>query len=189
MSLQSTAWQTVGPYFQIGLAHLYEQDIAGESVQGQRIQVQGRVFDGNMQPISDAMLEIWQANANGKYAHPDDQQDKPLEPGFRGYGRVPTDAEGRFRFTTIKPGSVPGLGGQEQAPHLLVSLMMRGLLRRLVTRMYFPNEPLNVSDPTLQSVEPARRKTLLLNAAADQPGLFRLDIHMQGEDETVFLDI
>jgi protocatechuate 3,4-dioxygenase alpha subunit len=188
MSLQSTTWQTVGPYFQIGLAHLYEEDIAGENVQGQRVQVQGRVFDGNMQPISDAIIEIWQANTHGKYAHPDDPQDKPLESGFRGFGRIPTNEQGRFRFATIKPGSVPGPGGKDQAPHLLVSLMMRGLLRRLVTRAYFPDEPLNASDPILQFVEPARRKTLLLSPLADQPGVLTWDIHMQGDAETVFFE-
>jgi protocatechuate 3,4-dioxygenase, alpha subunit len=188
MSLQATTWQTVGPYFRIGLAHLYEADIAGENIPGQHIHVQGRVFDGNLQPIPDAIVEVWQANAHGKYAHPDDQQDKPLERGFRGYGRIPTDDDGRFSFTTIKPGSVSEPNGEEQAPHLLVSLMMRGLLKRLVTRIYFPEEPLNSSDPTLQLIEPSRQKTLVLNPG-DQPGTFTWDIHMQGNEETVFFEL
>jgi protocatechuate 3,4-dioxygenase alpha subunit len=187
MSLQTTTWQTVGPYFRIGLARLYESDIAGESVHGQRIFIRGRVLDGNLLTIPDAILEIWQANSYGKYAHPDDQQDKALEPGFRGYGRIPTDDEGNFRFTSIKPGPVPGPDGKEQAPHLLVTLMMRGLLRGLFTRIYFPEEPLNASDAVLQSVDPSRRKTLLLSPASE-PGHFTWDIHMQGENETVFFE-
>ena len=189
MSLQATTWQTVGPYFRIGLARLYESDIYGESVPGQRIYIRGRVFDGDLQPIPDALLEIWQANSYGKYAHPDDQQDKPLEPGFRGFGRIATDDDGRFHFTTIKPGPVPGRGGEEQAPHLLVTLMMRGLLRGLFTRIYFPEEPLNASDPILQSVDPVRQETLLLCPEANDPGHFTWEIHMQGENETVFFEL
>ena len=93
MSLRATTWQTVGPYFRIGMEHLYAHDIAGEGVRGERISVQGRVFDGAGLPIPDALLEIWQANSSGKYAHPEDSQDKPLEAGFRGFGRIPTDDE------------------------------------------------------------------------------------------------
>ena len=109
MSLQATTWQTVGPYFRIGLERLFESDIAGVLAQGPRITIEGRVLDGDGTPIPDALLEIWQAAGNGKYAHPDDIQDKPLETGFHGFGRVPTDEKGRFHFTTIKPGPVPGL--------------------------------------------------------------------------------
>jgi protocatechuate 3,4-dioxygenase alpha subunit len=189
MSLQATTWQTVGPYFHIGLARLYQADVAGEDVRGQRIQVRCRVLDGDQLPIPDAVVEIWQANADGKYAHPDDSQVKPLEPGFRGYGRIPTDENGFLQFSTIKPGAVPGPDGKPQAPHLLVSLMMRGLLKRLVTRIYFPGEPLNATDPILQLVDPERRATLMLNPVPDQPGVFAWEIHMQGDNETVFFEI
>jgi protocatechuate 3,4-dioxygenase alpha subunit len=189
MRLQATTWQTVGPYFQIGMARLYEADIAGEGVRGQRIQVRCRVLDGDLLPIPDAIIEIWQANADGKYAHPDDTQDKPLEPGFSGYGRIPTDENGCLKFSTIKPGSVPGPDGRPQAPHLLVNLMMRGLLKRLVTRIYFPGEPLNATDPILQFVDPARRATLLLNPVLNQPDVYAWEIHMQGDNETVFFEI
>lgn len=189
MSLQATTWQTVGPYFRIGLARLYESDIAGAATQGPRIAIEGRVLDGDGALIPDAVLEIWQATGNGKYAHPGDTQDKPLEAGFHGYGRVPTDEEGRFRFTTIKPGPVPGLRRAQQAPHLVIGLMMRGLLKRLVTRAYFPGEPLNDQDEVLQLVEPSRRETLLLHVAPNALDTFTWEIRMQGRDETVFFEI
>lgn len=188
MSLQATTWQTVGPYFRIGLARLFNADIAGENVQGERIAVQGRVLDGDGVPVSDAMIEVWQANAAGKYAHPEDTQDKPLEQGFRGFGRIPTDDNGYFRFTTIKPGPVPGPEGFVQAPHLVIGLTMRGLLRGLVTRAYFEHEPLNQADPILQLVEPARRDTLMLQRSPQHANLFLWQIRMQGERETVFLE-
>jgi len=189
MSLQATTWQTVGPYFRIGLARLFDSDIASVDTQGPRIAIEGRVLDGDDAPIPDAVLEIWQAAGNGRYAHPGGMQDKPPEPGFHGFGRVPTDEKGRFRFTTIKPGPVPGLRHSQQAPHLVVGLMMRGLLKRLVTRAYFPGEPLNDQDEVLQLVEPSRRETLLLHAAPDAHDIFTWEIHMQGKNETVFFEI
>ena len=189
MSLQATTWQTVGPYFHIGLARLYEAEVAGENIRGQRIQVRCRVVDGDLLPIPDAVVEIWQANADGKYAHPDDTQDTPQEPGFRGYGRIPTDENGCLQFSTIKPGAVPGPDGKLQAPHLLVNVMMRGLLKGLVTRMYFADEPLNATDPILLLVDPARRATLLLNPVPGRPDVFAWEIHMQGDHETVFFEI
>jgi protocatechuate 3,4-dioxygenase alpha subunit len=188
MSLRATTWQTVGPFFSIGMKSRYLADLAAPEAEGQRIVVQGHVFDGDEAPISDAILEIWQANAHGKYAHPDDREDKPLDPGFLGYGRVPTDAEGRFAFSTIKPGAVGSSSESVQAPHLVVGLMMRGLLRRLVTRMYFRGEPLNEQDEILRRVPTARRATLLMTRDAQKPDVFRWDIHMQGAAETVFFD-
>ena len=109
MSLQATTSQTVGPFFRIGFEWLYRDNLVGEGASGERVTIQGRVFDGDGVPVPDAILEIWQANAHGKYDHPEDTQDKPLESGFKGYGRVPVTAEGMFRFATIKPGPVPGL--------------------------------------------------------------------------------
>jgi protocatechuate 3,4-dioxygenase alpha subunit len=188
MSLRATTWQTVGPFFSIGLEHLFTNDIAGEGVLGERVAISGRVVDGARQPIPDAVLEIWQANAHGKYAHPEDTQDKPLEQSFCGFARIPTDDDGCFHFSTVKPGSVPGPENVPQAPHLVVSLLMRGLLRGLVTRAYFPGDRLLASDPILQLVEPARRETLFLQPSIDHPDIFTWEIRMQGDRETVFFD-
>ena len=188
MSLQATTWQTVGPFFRIGLERLFRQDIAGEGVAGERVAIEGRVFDGAGAPVPDAVVEIWQANAHGKYAHSADTQDKPLEQGFRGFGRIPTDAEGYFRFTTVVPGSVPANDGSLQAPHLVVSLLMRGLLRGLVTRAYFPAQALNATDPVLLRVDVGRRKTLMLERSGSNERLLLWEIHMQGDRETVFFD-
>ncbi len=195
MSLQATTSQTVGPFFKIGLQQLYRDDLASEGVSGERVTIQGRVLDGDGNPVPDAILEIWQANAHGKYAHPEDTQDKPLEPGFKGYGRVPTNSDGRFRFVTIKPGPVPGPDGKPQAPHLLVSVFMRGVLRRLVARMYFPdepeNEPGNATDFILNLVEPARRATLIAipKQSTGDAGTLEWNVVLQGADETVFFDL
>jgi len=189
MSLQATTSQTVGPYFKIGLQWLNRDNLVGEGVSGERFTIQGRVLDGDGVPVPDAILEIWQANAHGKYDHPEDTQDKPLEPGFKGYGRVPVTAEGLFRLATIKPGPVPGPDGKEQAPHLVVSVFLRGVLRRLVTRMYFPDDARNASDPILSLVEPARRSTLIATKAAGSPGALQWNVVLQGPGETVFFDL
>ena len=161
MSLQTTSSQTVGPYLHIGLTWLVTDNLVGPGVSGEKITIEGRVLDGDGEPVSDALVEIWQANAHGKYAHPDDPQDKPLEPGFKGFGRVPTDDQGRFRFTTIKPGRVAAPGGGLQAPHINVLIFMRGMLKQLTTRIYFPGDPANAEDAVLQSVPQARRETLI----------------------------
>jgi len=189
MSLQATTSQTVGPYFKIGLQWLNRDNLVGEGVSGERVTIQGRVFDGDGVPVPDAILEIWQANAHGKYDHPEDTQDKPLEPGFKGYGRIPSDKQGVFRIATIKPGPVPGPDGKEQAPHLVVSVFMRGLERRLVTRIYFPDEPRNAVDFILNLVEPARRSTLIAKKTAGGPGTLEWNVVLQGSDETVFFDV
>lgn len=189
MSLLTTTSQTVGPFFKIGLHWLYRDNLAGEGVSGERVTIQGRIFDGDGIPVTDAVVEIWQANAHGKYDHPEDTQNKPLEPGFRGYGRVPVSADGVFRLVTIKPGPVPGPTGKEQAPHLAISIFMRGLLKRLVTRMYFPDDARNGSDPVLNLVEPARRSTLVAKKTAGSPGTLEWNVVLQGPDETVFFDV
>jgi protocatechuate 3,4-dioxygenase alpha subunit len=183
-----TLWQTVGPYFSLGLDNFSVPAIAQESTVGRHITVSGSMSDGGNHPIPDAVLEIWQANSGGRYAHPADTQNKSLDAGFRGFGRVATDDEGRFEFTTIQPGRAPGPEGKDQAPHLLIGLLMRGLLRRLTTRIYFPDEPSNEEDPILKRVPIVRRKTLLLERISDHPNSYRWDIHMQGENETVFLE-
>jgi protocatechuate 3,4-dioxygenase alpha subunit len=196
MSLQTTASQTVGPYLHIGLTWLITDNLVGPGVSGEKITIEGRIRDGDGKPVNDALVEIWQANAHGKYAHPDDPQDKPLEEGFKGFGRVPTDDSGRFQFATIKPGRVPAPGGGLQAPHVNVTIFMRGLMKQLTTRMYFPADPANAEDPALQSIPPARRETLVAKAVAGRPGAFEWNVIVQGKveseadggGETVFFD-
>lgn len=187
MSLQASASQTVGPYLHIGLNWLYVDNLAAPGVAGERVTIAGRVLDGDGQPLNDALIEVWQANAQGKYAHPEDRRDLPIEPGFKGYGRVPTDAEGRFRFTTVKPGRVPGPKGGEQAPHINVSVFARGVLKRLATRLYFPDEPGNADDPVLGLVPAERRSTLIARKTATA-GELEWNVILQGEEETVFFD-
>jgi protocatechuate 3,4-dioxygenase alpha subunit len=186
MSLTPTPSQTVGPYLHIGLSWLTTTQVAAPDCPGEHVTIRGRVLDGDGKPIPDGMVEIWQADAHGKYAHPEDTQDKPGTPGFRGFGRVPTGADGEFQFDTIKPGPVPDPQGGWQAPHILVSVFMRGLLIRAVTRMYFPDEPANATDRILQAVPAERRGTLV--ARRQGAGELLWDIHMQGPEETVFFD-
>jgi len=140
MTLTATTSHTVGPYYHIGLTWLNREDLTVEQTLGERVAITGQVLDGNGDIVNDAMLEVWQANAAGKYDHPEDDQEKPLDPNFEGFGRVPVDAEGRFRFTTIKPGTVEGLKGTTQAPHLVVLVFARGLVKHLLTRIYFEGE-------------------------------------------------
>jgi len=186
MRLYASGNQTVGPYLHIGLNWLITAKIAGAGARGERVTIQGRLLDGDGRGVNDGMIEIWQANAHGKYAHPEDKQKKPLERGFRGFGRVPTDAKGAFRFSTIKPGRVPGPAGKLQAPHLVVSVFMRGLLKHLMTRIYFPDERSNAEDPILKLVPAARRATLIPRKKAKS--VLEWNIILQGKDETVFFD-
>ena len=186
MKLIASGSQTVGPYLHIGLTWLNQDRIAGPGVSGERVVVQGRLVDGDGAGVGDGLLEIWQANAAGKYAHPEDRQRKPLERGFRGFGRIPTDAKGRFRFSTVKPGRVPGPGSGLQAPHLNVTVFMRGLLKQLSTRVYFPDDPANGEDPILKRVAPARRATLVARRKAR--GVLEWNIVLQGRNETAFFD-
>jgi protocatechuate 3,4-dioxygenase alpha subunit len=180
-----TPSQTVGPFFHFGLA-CTPPDGPPADVAGERIRIEGQVRDGAGAPVSDALLEFWQADASGHYAHPDDPG--AVLPGvFDGFARVATDADGRFLLVTIKPGRVPAPDGSAQAPHLLVGVLARGLLQRLVTRVYFEGEPSNDADAILRLVPETRRGTLLAHAAAD--GQFRFDIVLQGDGETVFFDV
>jgi protocatechuate 3,4-dioxygenase alpha subunit len=178
--------QTVGPYLHIGLTWLNTDRIARPGVKGERVVIRGRLVDGAGAGVSDGLIEVWQANAAGKYAHPDDRQKKALEQGFRGFGRIPTDAKGRFRFSTVKPGGVPGPAGKPQAPHLSVTVFMRGLLKQLSTRIYFPGDAANAQDPLLLRVPAARRATLVARRKAK--GVLEWNIVLQGTDETVFFD-
>ena len=188
MSSIPTPSQTVGPFYALGTTWLHTHDLAATAGSGERITIAGIVRDGDGKPVPDAFLEIWQANAQGKYAHPDDPQDKPVDPGFSGFGRVPTDQDGRFRFVTIKPGAVPGLGNRLQAPHILVALFMRGMLRHAYTRIYFSDEAANAADPVLGLVEDAARRATLIAERLPGQAEYRWDVVMQGERETVFFD-
>jgi protocatechuate 3,4-dioxygenase alpha subunit len=186
VSLHASGSQTVGPYLHIGLNWLTTRDIAGKGIAGERVAIQGRLIDGNGNGVNDGLVEIWQANAAGKYAHPEDRQRKLLEKGWRGFGRIPTDAKGAFGFRTIKPGRVPGPGGALQAPHLVVAVFMRGLLEHLATRIYFPDETAaNAEDPVLKLVPPARRATLIPRKKGK---ILEWNIVLQGKGETVFFD-
>ena len=186
MSLFASGNQTVGPYLHIGLEWLTTRDIAGRGIKGERVAIAGRLIDGDGVGVNDGLIEIWQANAAGKYAHPEDTQKKPLEKGWRGFGRIPTDAKGGFRFTTIKPVRVPAPDGGLQAPHLVVSVFMRGMLKHLATRIYFPDEAAaNAEDPVLKLVPAARRATLIPKPKGKD---LEWNIVLQGKNETVFFD-
>jgi protocatechuate 3,4-dioxygenase alpha subunit len=196
---RQTSSQTVGPYFAYGLTpelyrYPYRSAVTDQLLQsgteGQRIRIEGRVLDGDGEPVPDAMIELWQANAHGRYNHPaDDRTDNLLDPDFRGFARTGTgvDPECRFLFTTIKPGAI----GDGQAPHLNLIVFMRGLLTHLYTRFYFSDEEAaNAADPVLARV-PAERRHTLIAERDEGPGgvVYRLDIHMQGPHETVFFDV
>jgi protocatechuate 3,4-dioxygenase, alpha subunit len=186
--LQATASQTVGPFFHIGMTPLMVSDLASGAAKGERYLLGGTVVDSDRQPVNDALLEIWQANALGKYAHPDDTQSKAVDPAFKGFGRIATDDNGAFRVMTIKPGRVPGPDGHLQAPHLAVAIFMRGLLRHLVTRIYFPDEPSNTQDAILQLVPQERRGTLIARRVAAREPTLEWNVVLQGKEETVFFD-
>lgn len=196
--LKETASQTAGPYVHIGLApgaagfDIYRQElgrtIAGPDVPGQRIRVEGVVLDGTGAPVRDVLLEVWQADAAGIHPHPEDPRHAEVAPGFRGWGRVITDFDsGLWAFDTIKPGAVMGRNRRLMAPHISFWIVARGINIGLNTRMYFEDED-NSADPVLNLVEQAHRRETLL-ARKVKPGLYRFDIRLQGDGETVFLDI
>lgn len=182
-----TPAQTVGPFFNIGMPGDQSELVAAEAPEAVRIE--GVVYDGDGAAVTDALVELWQAAPSGRYDHPDDPRDElVLTDGFRGFGRAETDAgDGSYSFVTLKPGPVPGPGGSVQAPHLLVSILARGLLKRLATRIYFADEAeANAADPVLAAVEPERRDTLVARPVA---GAYRFDVRLQGDGETVFFDV
>ena len=170
----ATASQTIGPYW-----HLVEDkdwaDLTRFGAEGEKIVLTGTIYDGDGLPCPDACVEIWQT-------------DPPVSDTFPGFGRSNSDANGVFRLVTVKPGPVFGGGNAQQAPHIAIWVLSRGLMKGLATRAYFQDEPLNETDPLLQSIEePARRSTLVATPGA--PGSWRFDIHLQGDRETVFLDV
>ena len=192
-----TPSQTVGPFFKYGLTpngqydwnDAFTNNLVTPDVSGERLRVEGRVFDGDGQPVPDCMLEIWQADAQGRFSDPQDKRALPNST-FKGFGRCGTDANGDYAFDTIRPGLVPDADGKPQAPHLLLAIFARGMLLHLYTRIYFEGEAGNATDSVMALVPAARRTALI---ATRQPGngtaVYRFDVRLQGEDETVFFDI
>jgi protocatechuate 3,4-dioxygenase alpha subunit len=187
VSLLTTPSQTVGPYLRIGFTALANDAIAPSGAAGERVTIEGRVTDGDDKPVSDAVLEVWQADASGTYMHAEDAGGSTAGK-FRGFGRILTDAQGAFRFTTVKPGAVPGPKGAMQAPHLAVTVFMRGLLKQLLTRIYFPDDPGNAGDPILLLVPADRRATLVAKRAPQAKATLQWNLVLQGKNETVFFD-
>jgi len=184
-----TPSQTVGPFFHFSLAWAGAENLLHPETRGERIALRGRVLDGAGAPVPDALVEIWQADAGGHFRHREDRRSANADPAFFGFGRCATGPEGGFRFLTIRPGRVPGRGNSLQAPHIDVALFARGLLRRLVTRIYFEDSPENAEDPVLAVVpDPARRATLMARRVPGEADAYRFDIILQGPGETVFFD-
>lgn len=189
--LPQTTAQTVGPFFHFSLMRDGVDELDPDREAGAPIVVTGAVLDGVGDPIDDAMVEIWQADGGGRYRHPADGRVGDVPTHFIGFGRVASSDDGTFRLTTAMPGTVPGPDGTVQAPHLNVQVFARGLLDHLTTRMYFPDHPANAEDPVLARVPEARRDTLLARAEGEEGGVpvYRFDVVLQGEDETVFFDV
>lgn len=188
MSALPTPSQTVGPYFALEMPRMERHALVAED-DPDAIRVRGTVFDGEGTPVNDAVIEIWQANRAGRYAHPEDtREDVPLEDGFSGWGRCSTDEGGHYEFLTVKPGLVPAPGGGMQAPHIEVALLARGVLKRLATRIYFSDETeANAADAVLAAVPDEEGRARLV--AVPENGGLRFDIHLQGDDETPFFAV
>ena len=192
-----TPSQTVGPFFKYGLTSggkydwndAFTNNLVTPDASGERIHIEGRVFDGDGQPVPDVMLEVWQADAQGRFADPQDKRALP-NAAFRGFGRCSTDENGAYVFDTIKPGSVPDPDGKPQAPHILLAVFARGMLRHLYTRIYFGDEAANAADPVL-AIVPAERRSTLIAARESGNGnaVYRLDLRLQGDNETVFFEV
>ena len=187
---RQTPSQTVGPFFGVGLTRASQSQsvMVNEHTEGERIRVEGTVFDGAGAPIEDALVEVWQANTHGRYRHDLDSGPAPLDPNFFGFGRCPTDANGVFHFETVKPGAIHAGDDRQHAPHVNVAVFARGMLVHAFTRMYFDGDPLD-GDPTLALVDHDRRGTLVgVRTVAAGRAVYRWDIHLQGDRETVFFD-
>lgn len=189
MKLGLTPSQTVGPFLAIGLPWPDGPEVVAPGTEG-AITITGRVLDGAGDPVPDALVETWQAAPDGSFAHPDDPRGGG-DPQFRAFGRSATDPVGRYRIVTLRPGALPGRDGGTEAPHLDVTVFARGLLDRVVTRIYFADEETaNAADPVLSGVDPERRGTLIANPQpGGEPGSFRFDIRLQDPQETVFFDV
>ena len=200
-----TPSQTIGPFFAYGLApkgrahwdpngsYSWKETIGDNLVtpdaSGEKILIEGRVTDGDGAPINDAMIEIWQADSQGRYANPRDDRARP-NTEFKGFGRSATNKDGIYGFATVKPGPVPGPNHKPQAPHIVVCIFSRGMLRQVYTRLYFSDEKVNDADPILALVPAERRGTLIAHKEMrGAAAVYRFDIRVQGKDETVFFDI
>ena len=189
-----TPSQTVGPYFKYGLTpngeyewnDAFTNNLLTGDVSGERIRVEGKVYDGDGAVVPDCMLEIWQADAQGRFSDPQDKRAQPNN-SFKGFGRVGTDGRGCFAFDTIKPGVVADPDGKPQAPHIVLAVFARGMLLHLYTRIYFEDETANVADPVLALVPADRRDTLIAKRTGN--GIYTFDVHLQGDKETVFFDV
>lgn len=180
-----TPSQTVGPFFVIGLIKGGENVLVNEKTRGERIEIVGNVFDGDGLPVDDALLEIWQADADGIFRHPDDPNHARIDGNFRGFGRAATDESGAYRFSTVKPGRIDGA-----APVINLRVFARGLLVHAVTRIYFADEPDNEQDTLFAGVDYGRRRTLLATPLKNTAVIaYRFDVRLQGEEETVFFDL
>jgi protocatechuate 3,4-dioxygenase, alpha subunit len=176
-TLEPTPSQTIGPFFHDALLATDQTRLVSPD-HPDAVSIHGIVYDGAGEPVTDAMIELWQADGAGRYGGE----------GFTGFGRSGTTDDGRFEFVTIKPGGVPGLDERMQAPHVNLSVFARGLLRRLVTRLYFPDEAeANATDPVLCTIEDLGHRATLV--AVEEAGGYRFDIHLQGERQTVFFDV
>lgn len=191
-----TPSQTVGPYFKYGLTpgsdyqwnDAFSNDLVTPDVSGERIRVMGQVFDGDGKFIPDSMLEIWQADAQGRLSDPQDTRVAP-NAAFKGFGRCGTDVSGGYAFHTVRPGPVPGPGGKPQAPHILLAVFARGMTQQVITRIYFEDEAANSADPILALVPTDRRATLIAKREQGDVLTYRFDVHLQGDKETVFFDL
>ncbi|MCA3747605.1 MAG: protocatechuate 3,4-dioxygenase subunit alpha [Rubrobacter sp.] len=187
--LRLTPSQTVGPYLSLGLLREDWSKLVSPD-HPQAIRIEGTLYDGAGEPVTDGLVEIWQAAPSGRYDHPaDGREELPLEEGFHGFGRSGTEEEGRFSFVTLKPGPVPGPGGTTQAPHVMVAVFARGLLKHLITRIYFEDEEeANGQDPVLRSIGNERVRSTLI-ARKEAGSLYRFDIRLQGEGQTAFFKL
>jgi protocatechuate 3,4-dioxygenase alpha subunit len=189
MDFVPTPSQTVGPFFHLGLTSGVRSvaRMASPQAKGERVWLCCHVFDGEGLPVNDAMIELWQADAEGRYHG--GNQNTGADPECPGFGRMATDEEGQCEFETIKPGRVPGPDDVHQAPHIEVAIFARGLLKQLFTRIYFTNELSNAEDPVLALVPEERRQTLMAQTDSSRPGHWHFDIRLQGDLETVFFDV
>lgn len=176
----------MGPFFHLGLDPLNKSNLPAPAEGCEVVTIHGRILDGDGRTVSDGLIEIWLADFEGRYSHPGG--DDAAHDGFKGWGRIPTDSDGAFRFTVPKPGPVAGPEGLLQAPHIVVVVFARGLLKQLITRIYFPDEPANDADPALNRVPVERRATLMARRGAGAENLLEWNIILQGEGETVFFD-
>ena len=183
----ATPSQTVGPFFHGGLATEPLLGLmAGPHTKGKRLRLRIRVFDGAGEPLPDALVELWQADAEGRYAGEPDHTDADPGHAFRGWGRLPTTAAGECTFDTIRPGATRAADGRQQSAHINVCLFFRGIMRHIFTRIYFADDPQLADNPVLALVPEARRRTLVATRVGD---IWTFDIHLQGDDETVFFDL